>query len=101
MRRNHGVLLLAFCVLATALFAQVVITSTIVGTVSDPQGAAIPQANVTLTNVDTGVRISRTSISQFAMLNLIVSLRTLLDRWIESQSNSRQLGPVPLPVFSR
>ena len=35
---------------ATALFAQVVITSTIVGTVSDPQRAVVPGANVTLTN---------------------------------------------------
>lgn len=57
MRRNHGVLLLAFCVLAaTALLAQVVITSTVVGTVTDPQGAMVSEAKVTLTNLDTGVQ---------------------------------------------
>ena len=43
MRRDCCVLLLAFCVLAaTALPAQVVITSTIVGTVTDTSGAALP-----------------------------------------------------------
>jgi hypothetical protein len=56
MRRNHGPLLFAFCVLATALFAQVVITSTIVGTVTDPQGAVLPDSKITLVNVDTGVQ---------------------------------------------
>ena len=57
MRRNHVVLLLAFCVLAaTALLAQVVITSTVVGTVTDPQGAMVSEAKVTLTNLDTGVQ---------------------------------------------
>jgi hypothetical protein len=57
MRRNHVVVLLAFCVLAaTALFSQVVITSTLVGTVADPQGAMVADAKVTLTNIDTGVQ---------------------------------------------
>ena len=57
IRRNRRASLLAFFVLAaTALLAQVVITSTIVGTVTDPQGAVIAGAKVTLTNVDTGVQ---------------------------------------------
>ena len=56
MRPKHLVLLLAFCVLASALLAQVVITSTIVGMVSDPQGAVVPGAKVALTNVDTGIQ---------------------------------------------
>ena len=57
MRRNRCASLLAFFVLAaTALLAQVVITSTIVGNVTDPAGAVIPGAKVTLTNVDTGVQ---------------------------------------------
>jgi hypothetical protein len=61
MRRDCGLFLLAFCVLATALFAQVIITSTIVGNVTDPQGAVIPGAKVTLTNVDTGVQWKATT----------------------------------------
>ena len=42
-------------VLAAVVSAQVIITSTIVGTVTDPQGAVIVGANVTLENVDTGI----------------------------------------------
>src|ERR1700730_5256717 len=57
MRRNHRALLLAFCVLAgNMLLAQVVITSNVVGTVSDSQGAVIPGAKVILRNLDTGVQ---------------------------------------------
>src|SRR5208337_3141512 len=61
MRRDRGLFLLAFCVLATALFAQVIITSTIVGNVTDPQGAVIPGAKITLTNVETGVQWRETT----------------------------------------
>ena len=43
------------------LLAQVVITSTIVGTVTDPQGAVVSEAKVTLTNVDTGVQWKATT----------------------------------------
>jgi len=57
MRRIHGLLLIASCILAVSgLFAQVVITSTIVGSVTDPQGAVIANAKVVLQNVDTGVQ---------------------------------------------
>jgi hypothetical protein len=56
-KRNYEVLLLGFVILAaTVLLAQVIITSTIVGTVTDPQGAVVPSAKITLTNVDTGVQ---------------------------------------------
>ncbi len=72
MRRIPALLLSAFCVLATALLAQVVITSTIVGTISDPQGAVIGDAKVILTNVDTGVQWKATTSAsgdyQFAKL---------------------------------
>ena len=62
MRFKNCVLLLAFCILAAAvLLAQVVITSTILGTIADPQGAVVPGANVTLTNVDTGVQWKTTT----------------------------------------
>ncbi|HUX43168.1 MAG TPA: carboxypeptidase regulatory-like domain-containing protein [Terracidiphilus sp.] len=56
MRRGFGILIITLCALAVSALAQVVITSTIVGTVTDPQGAVIPNANVTLRNVDTGVQ---------------------------------------------
>jgi hypothetical protein len=54
MRRSLILGLFVSCLL-TAVAAQVVITSTIVGTVSDPQAAMIPDAHVILRNVDTGV----------------------------------------------
>lgn len=57
MRHRCGSLLIGlFLLLASALLAQVVITSTILGTVTDPQGAMIPDANVVLKNLDTGVQ---------------------------------------------
>ena len=62
MRRNRWVFLFAFCFLAASfLRTQVVITSSIVGTVSDPQSAVVEGATVTLTNVDTGVRWTKTT----------------------------------------
>jgi len=46
MRRSYTPLLFVFLVLAvTSLLAQVVITSTIVGTITDPQGAVIAWAS--------------------------------------------------------
>jgi len=56
MRRYRALLLIGFVAfIASILPAQVVITSTILGTISDQQGAMIPQAKVTLRNMDTGV----------------------------------------------
>ncbi len=57
MLRNCRGLLFVFLVVvvATGLLAQVVITSTIVGTVTDPQKAVIGDATVVLMNQDTGV----------------------------------------------
>ena len=73
MRRDRGVLLCALCILSTALFAQVVITSTIVGTITDPQGAVIPEAKVTLRNIDTGVQrsASTNAAGEFQFSNLL------------------------------
>jgi Carboxypeptidase regulatory-like domain len=43
------------------LFAQSLTTGDISGTVTDPTGAAIPNANVTLTSMDTGATQASTS----------------------------------------
>ncbi len=80
MRRNHCAFLMVFFVLAaTALLAQVVITSSIVGNVTDPAGAVIPGAKVTLTNVDTGVkwRSTTTPNGDYRFPNLIAGHYTV------------------------
>src|SRR5580700_1592386 len=80
MRRNHWVFLLPFLFLvATALLAQVVITSTILGNVTDPAGAVIPDAKVTLTNLDTGVKWKATTNSSgdYRFPNLIAGHYTV------------------------
>jgi hypothetical protein len=57
MHPRRGALLIALILLfASALLAQVVITSTILGTVTDPQAAMVPDAKVILKNLDTGVQ---------------------------------------------
>jgi hypothetical protein len=61
MRRAPSLLFPVFLVCAVSLCAQVVITSTLVGTVTDPQGAVIPGASVTITNVDTGIQWTSTT----------------------------------------
>ena len=74
MRRNHFASVLAFCVLAaTALFAQVVITSTIVGTVTDPQGAGCRtrrSLSPTSTPASSGRRLTNAS-GDYQFANLI------------------------------
>jgi hypothetical protein len=56
-----GLSSLLFLVTAAGLFAQGETTSAIVGQVSDPTGAAVPGANVTITNRETGlVRTAKT-----------------------------------------
>src|SRR3954463_3542270 len=42
---------------ALAAFGQTT-TSSIVGTVTDPSGAVVPNVNIVVTNVDTGIRSS-------------------------------------------
>jgi carboxypeptidase family protein len=53
--RRQTVLCIAALTLGAGLLcAQTTVTSTILGTVSDPQGAAIPNAQVVLSNTATG-----------------------------------------------
>jgi hypothetical protein len=61
MRRNLRTLLFVLCALATIASAQVVITSNVVGSITDPQGAVLPDTKITLTNVDTGVQWKQTT----------------------------------------
>jgi hypothetical protein len=60
-------------ILAAVLSAQVIITSTVVGTVTDPNGAVVPGAQVTLRNVDTGVhwKAASDSTGRYQFPNLI------------------------------
>jgi len=58
LRRLALLLGCALCLTATLIHGQVSATGTITGTVSDPTGAAVPDASVTATNTATG--ISRT-----------------------------------------
>jgi hypothetical protein len=58
MLRNFLLLLAAFCLMANFSVpqqAQSIISGDITGTVSDPSGATIPGATITLTNLSTNV----------------------------------------------
>src|SRR5260370_1533586 len=63
MRRNSGFFLLVCLLVALSAAAQN-ITGTIQGTVTDPQGAAVPNAQVSIKNVDTGEARTGTTSSQ-------------------------------------
>ena len=61
--RTHLIrLLLCFCVVTLSLSAQTT-EGAIVGTVTDPSGAAIAGASITVTNADTGITVKATSDS--------------------------------------
>ena len=66
-------LILFGALLAPALFAQSLTSGGVTGTVTDPSGAAVPSANVTLKNNDTGAMQNTTTNStgayRFALLN--------------------------------
>ena len=69
---THVVVMCAVLFCASPLFGQEAFYGTIVGNVTDSTEAAIPGASVTVTNVETGVDISRTADSQgfYQALNL-------------------------------
>ena len=53
MWRISMLLMFAVVLLGTAAYGQE--TASIVGTVTDPTGAAVPNAKITITNTDTGI----------------------------------------------
>jgi len=63
MRRFH-LLAIVLCLITslTRLGGQTT-TGSIVGTVSDPTGAVISAANITVTNINTGIAVKTTSDS--------------------------------------
>ena len=75
-------LLLGLGVLTATAYAQE--TASIVGTVTDPSGAAVPQAKITITNTDKGLVRSTTTNSSgnYAAPQLEIgrSIRTLNDQ---------------------
>lgn len=72
MRCKRAWLVLYVFLFATGLRAQVVITSTVVGSVTDQQTAVIPAAKVVLRNLDTGVeaRTATDSSGDYQFSNL-------------------------------
>lgn len=74
MSGKRASLMLCLAILVSAgLLAQVVITSSIVGTVADPQAAVVSRAQVVLQNVDTGVesRATTDAAGNYQFSNLI------------------------------
>src|SRR6266571_2227719 len=56
------ILLVIAILITTSIYAQE-FRATITGRVTDPSGAVIPKANVTVTNLDTGNKVNSTSNS--------------------------------------
>ena len=79
MRRSIAVLALCFCLLLTLPLAAQTTTGTISGTVLDPQGAVIPGASVTATNVaqNAATKATTDSIGKFVFTNMLPSTYTI------------------------
>ena len=61
MNKFSKITLLIGCFLIAGLLYGQFETAEVLGTVRDPSGAAIPKANVTLTNMDTGIQAKTTT----------------------------------------
>src|SRR6202049_4771684 len=93
--------LLAFVVLTSALrvpaMAQGETTSAIVGSVSDPVGAAIPGATVTVTSIENGLKrsVKTDDSGRFSFPQLkpgLYSVKAEADRFAAQQNNSVSAG---------
>jgi hypothetical protein len=90
-------IMLALPMLAASLWAQGETTSAIVGSVSDPTGAAIPGAKVTIASVDNGLTRSvlTDAAGRFSFPQLKpgpYSVQAEADRFESQQNNSVQAG---------
>src|SRR5262249_59612183 len=63
MRRFHLLAIVLCLVTSLTRLAGQTTTGSIVGTVSDPSGAVIAGANITVTNINTGIAVKTTSDS--------------------------------------
>jgi hypothetical protein len=90
-------ILLAMQLVALLAMAQGETTSAIVGSVSDPAGAAIPSATVTLTNVENGLKrsVKTDDSGRFSFPQLkpgIYSVKAEADQFEAQQNNSVSAG---------
>ncbi len=68
VRLHHVFLLcLAFVALSFTVCAQ---DATIVGTLTDPSGASVPNVKITATNTETGLSHTTTTVTQVSMFFL-------------------------------
>ena len=63
MRRFHVLAIVFSLITALARMGAQTTTGSIVGTVSDPSGAVISGANITVNNMDTGIAVKAASDS--------------------------------------
>ena len=91
-RRFYVCLLLAVCLLISTGQAQVT-TATFYGIVTDPTGAAIPNARVTLTHEGTGAVTTKTTDTQGeAVFNFLQSTHWYINLRSEQGWSRRQVS---------
>src|SRR5258708_14166813 len=61
MRRFHRIAIVLFLFTSLTRLGAQTTTGSIVGTVSDPSGAVIAGANITVTNIDTAIAVKTTT----------------------------------------
>src|SRR5580658_1362994 len=89
--------LIALQLVAVLALAQGETTSAIVGSVSDPAGAAIPGATVTVTNIENGLKrsVSTDGSGRFSFPQLkpgMYSVKAEADRFEAQQNNTVSAG---------
>ena len=78
MRKTTGILVIQALVFCELAFGQVIVSS-IVGRVTDPSGASVPDALITVTNAQTGASVkARTSSEGSLILMFLITFEPLL-----------------------